>query len=260
MLLRLIRNATLLIDFAGSRLLIDPMLNPAGAVDPVSNTGNPRRNPLVELPVPAEEVLAGVDAVLVTHLHNDHFDALAGQLLPTDVLVLCQPPDATRLVRRGFRDVRPVETRTEIHGITVVRTGGCHGTGEIGRQMGEVSGFVLRAPDEPALYVVGDSIWCAEVEAALDEQSPEVVVVNAGGARFLQGDHIVMDERDVITTARAIPTATIVAVHLEALNHCPVSRTGLRAHVEAAGLGDRVRIPADGEALTSGHGFYVSHP
>lgn len=254
MLLRLIRNATLLVDFAGKRLLIDPMLNPAGAVDPVSNTANPRRNPLVELPVPAEEVLAGVDAVLVTHLHNDHFDAMAEQLLSGDVPVLCQPPDAAALVRRGFRDVRPVKTRAEIQG-----TGGCHGTGEIGRQMGEVSGFVLRASEEPALFVVGDSIWCAEVEAALDEQSPDVVVVNAGGARFLQGDHIVMDERDVITTARAIPSATIVAVHMEALNHCPVTRTGLRAHVEAAGLGDRVRIPADGEALTWGHGFYVSH-
>jgi hypothetical protein len=47
---------------------------------------------------------------------------------------------------------------------------------------------------------------------------------------------------------------------MEALNHCPVTRTGLRAHVEAAGLSDRVRIPTDGEALTWGHGFYVSHP
>jgi len=249
MLLRLIRNATLLIDFAGRRLLVDPMLNPAGAVDPVVNTANPRRNPLVDLPVPAESVITGLDAVLVTHLHNDHFDALASDLLPKDLLVICQPSDVDRLVERGFHDVRPVENQIEFDGIALVRTGGCHGTGEIGRRMGEVSGFVLRAAGEPTLYLVGDSIWCTPVESALDSHSPDVVVVNAGGARFLEGEHIVMDERDVIGAARAIPSATVVAVHLEALNHCPVARAGLRAHVEAAGLGDRVRIPIDGETL-----------
>jgi len=249
MLLRLIRNATLLIDVAGRRLLVDPMLNPAGAVDPVVNTANPRRNPVVDLPLPAEKVVAGLDAVLVTHLHNDHFDALASDLLPKDLPVLCQPADVNRLARRGFHDVRPVEKQIEAGGIALVRTGGCHGTGEIGRQMGEVSGFVLRAPGEPALYIVGDSIWCTPVEAALDSESPDVVVVNAGGARFLEGDRIVMDERDLITAARAIPGAAVVAVHLEALNHCPVTRAGLRAHTEAAGLRDRVRIPADGETM-----------
>lgn len=43
---------------------------------------------------------------------------------------------------------------------------------------------------------------------------------------------------------------TIVAVPLEALNDCPVARAGLPAHVEAAGLGDRVRIPVDGQTLS----------
>ena len=252
MQLRLIRNATLLVDFAGRRLLVDPMLNPAGAVDPVVNTASPLRNPLVELPVPAEKVVSGLDAVLVTHLHNDHFDALASESLPKDLPILCQPGDADRLAERGFRDVHPVENQIEFDGIALVRTGGCHGTGEIGRRMGEVSGFVLRAAGEPALYVVGDSIWCTPVESALDSESPDVVVVNAGGARFLEGEHIVMDERDVITTARAIRSAAIVAVHLEALNHCPVTRAGLRAHVEAAGLADRVWIPIDGETLEFG--------
>ena len=96
---------------------------------------------------------------------------------------------------------------------------------------------------------MGDNIWCSDVETALAAQAPEVVVVNAARARFLDGDHIVMDERDVITAARAITTATVIAVHLEVLNHCPVTRTGLRAHVVAAGLGDRVLIPADDELL-----------
>jgi L-ascorbate metabolism protein UlaG (beta-lactamase superfamily) len=115
--------------------------------------------------------------------------------------------------------------------------------------MGEVSGYVLRAPGEPALYVAGDTIWCDEVDDALAEHQPEVVVVNAGGARFEHGDPIIMDADDVIETAEAAARAAIVAVHLEALNHCLLTRADLRAAVAAAGVGERVLIPADGEAL-----------
>jgi hypothetical protein len=58
-----------------------------------------------------------------------------------------------------------------------------------------------------------------------------------------------MDADDVIEVARAASRATIVAVHLEALNHCPPPRADLRAAVDAAGVGGRVQIPADGETL-----------
>jgi hypothetical protein len=58
-----------------------------------------------------------------------------------------------------------------------------------------------------------------------------------------------MDVPDVIATCNAAPDALIVAVHMEAMNHCGLDRAGLRAGMDAAGLTARVATPADGETL-----------
>jgi L-ascorbate metabolism protein UlaG (beta-lactamase superfamily) len=249
MRLTLLRHATLVVRAAGLRLLVDPQLDPAGARPPVAGTANPRPNPLVELPEPPQAAVAGIDAVLVTHLHGDHFDATAAELLPDSVPLVCQPPDAEALRERGFTDVRPVEDAIAVGALRVARTGGRHGTGEIGERMGPVCGFALSAPGEPGLYVAGDTIWCEEVAAALDEHAPDVVVVNAGAARFLDGDPITMTADDVVAVAGHAPGAQVVAVHLEAVNHCGLSRAELRRRLHAEGLAQRVAVPEDGAEI-----------
>jgi L-ascorbate metabolism protein UlaG (beta-lactamase superfamily) len=247
--LRLIRNATLRLELAGRQLLVDPMLDRAGARPPVEDTENDRRNPLVELPEPAEVVVAGIDAVLVTHMHRDHFDDTAAQLLPKDVPVLCQPDDAERLRGHGFADVRPVETTTELDGITLIRTPARHGSGATAERMAPVSGFVLREDAGRTLYLAGDTVLYDEVEAVLDEHRPDVVVVNAGGARFTGGEPIVMDVDDVVEVARRVPDARIVVVHLDAINHCSQTRADLHQRLHEQRLTGRVTVPEDGAAV-----------
>jgi L-ascorbate metabolism protein UlaG (beta-lactamase superfamily) len=80
---QLIRHATLLLHIGGLNLLVDPMLSVQGANPPIINTANDRRNPLVDLPFPLEDLLAQpIDAVLITHTHRDHFDEQAAEALP----------------------------------------------------------------------------------------------------------------------------------------------------------------------------------
>lgn len=241
-----VRHATLIVEVGGKTLLVDPMLGPAESMPPIQNSPNDRRNPLVELPALD---LSPIDAVLVTHTHADHFDPAAAEMLDKDLTVFCQPEDEEGIRSSGFRDIRAVDESVSWGGIELRRTDGRHGTGEIGASMAPVSGFVLRAPDEPTLYVAGDTIWCPEVEKALNDHEPDVVVVNAGAAQFISGDPITMTAEDVTRTLCHAPAATVVAVHMEVINHCLLTREDLRKHLALEGLTDRARIPDDGEHL-----------
>ena len=74
-------------------------------------------------------------------------------------------------------------------------------------------------------------------------------MVNASGARFTGGDPIVMDADDVVAVARRAPGARVVAVHLDAINHCVQTRADLRRRLHDEGLTDRVTVPEDGAAV-----------
>jgi L-ascorbate metabolism protein UlaG (beta-lactamase superfamily) len=206
-------------------VLVDPMLRAAGTSPPIENTPNQRPNPLVDLPVPVDEVLAGIDLCLVTHLHRDHFD----DVLPADVPILTQPESADDLRARGYANA------TTTHPAFAM-TRGRHGTGAIGAAMGAVSGWVV-----DGVYIAGDTIWCEEVERALADHRPHTVVVNAGGARFDTGDPIVMTAEDV-GRVRAATDARVIVVHLEAINHCIEPRSAYRAI-------DGVLVPEDGDTI-----------
>ncbi|HEU5335882.1 MAG TPA: MBL fold metallo-hydrolase [Terriglobales bacterium] len=245
MRLRLLRHATLVVEFAGRKLLVDPMLGAPGTMPAIENSPSPRPNPLVPLPVPLPEIVQDLDAVLITHTHRDHWDDAAARELPKHVPLLCQAEDEAKLRGQGFNRVQALQTGLIWNALEVTRTGGQHGTGEIGRKMAPVSGFVLRGPGEDPLYIAGDTIWCSEVQQAIQQFRPAVIVVNAGAARFLEGDPITMTAADVISVCRAAPQAKVVAVHMEAINHCLLTRQQLDAEAQKASV--PVTIPSDGE-------------
>jgi L-ascorbate metabolism protein UlaG (beta-lactamase superfamily) len=245
--LHLLRNATLRLSYAGVRSLVDPYLAPRFS-RPSFTGASP--NPLVDLPCSPEEAVAGIDAAIVSHLHSDHFDPAARSLLPKAIPILCQPWDRAGIEQEGFTQVLPVEDSVRLREVSITRTPGRHGSGEVLEEMGRVSGFLLRAAGEPTIYCVGDSIWCEEVARTISRFTPQVIVTHSSGAVWGAGVLIVMDAAQTLEVCRAAPWSTVIAVHLEALDHGTVSRRELRAQAEASGIPpERLRIPRDGEKI-----------
>jgi len=256
-----IRNATVKITYGDTTFLIDPMLAKQGAYPGFDGTYRSElRNPLVGLPMPAEDVIDDTDAVIVTHTHLDHWDAAAQALLPKDIPLFAQhQADAAMIREQGFTNVRILSDKAEFDGVTLSRTGGQHGTDEmyaspeVAAALGDVMGVVFQAPGQETLYLVGDTIWRDEVDQALDEYDPKIVVLNAGQAmRSDYDDPIIMGKEDVLRATQTAPEATVVATHMDAINHMSLTREELREYVQAVGIEDHVVIPADGEVISFG--------
>lgn len=251
-----LRNATIIIHSGPHHILVDPMLAAKYALPPLRLFDGQRlRNPLVDLPPAADAALAQVTHCLITHCQKGHFDHLdrAGKhfLRQRAVPVFCSARDAAYLRQRGLcvhaldgADAGPVPF---LEG--TIETVRCtHGRGLVGRLMEHGVGYVLRLPGEPTLYLSGDTVLSDAVRTAVRVHRPDVSVIPAGGARMDLGGEIIMGPDEAIDFAR-LTNGTVVANHLEALSHCPPTRKGLLAAALAAGVGDRMRIPADGETL-----------
>ncbi|OZV68164.1 MBL fold metallo-hydrolase [Winogradskyella aurantia] len=248
--IQLIRNATIKIKYAGKTILVDPMFSSKGVIESFAGIA---KNPTVDLTISIENILANVDFVIVTHTHPDHFDTLASEKLPKTIKLFCQPADKAFMAKANFVNTEVVETQTTFENITLTRTDGKHGSGEILAQMGEVSGFVLQSKNEPTLYIVGDSIWLEEVENVIATFKPEIIITNSGGAIMpgFENDPIIMNAEQTISLAQYANNSKVIAVHLESLDHCRVKRNSLRQKATEKGIDEnRLIIPADGQLIT----------
>lgn len=132
MKIRQIRNATLKIHYGDQTILLDPWLQDKGigfSADVVRAEMAGVRNPMNDLPMTPEEVLAGVDFCLVTHIHPDHFTP---DYLPKTMKIVVQnEEDLHEVGSMGFENVAAFEGDTLCFGsVTVTKAPAVHGDNE----------------------------------------------------------------------------------------------------------------------------------
>lgn len=250
--IQLIRNATLVVQYAGKKFLIDPFLAEKGTYPPFPNSvRQDQNNPLVSLPTSVDNIISNVDAVILTHLHLDHWDEAAKEALPKDIKMFVQNEEDATLVRNdGFQDVEILQEETVFEGITLTKTKGEHGRGEILKRVGLVCGVIFKQANEKTLYVAGDTVWYEAVQEVIETHQPEIIVVNGGDNQFLQGGSLVMGKEDIYEVYKTSPNAKIISIHMEAVNHWTLSRAELKSFIEEKGITSNVLVPDDGDSYS----------
>ncbi|MDM5306818.1 MBL fold metallo-hydrolase [Peribacillus frigoritolerans] len=245
-----IRNATVNVEYGGQKFLIDPMLSKKGEFEPFLPAKRDDRNPILELPMPVDEILDGVDAVIVTHTHEDHFDQAARELLPKDIKMFMQDEaDAELAKKSGFTNIEVMEegVGTTFNGVELTEVDGRHGHGETAKLAGNVMGLVFQHPDEKTFYLAGDTVWYEKVKENIDTYKPEIIMLNGGANEMNELGTLIMGKEDIYEVYKAAPEATIVVDHMEAVNHWGLSREELKNFINEKGM-TNVLVPDDGES------------
>ena len=252
-----VRSATIIVEYNNTKFLIDPWLMPKDYMPGFDSAINSQiRQPRVELPFGIEKIV-DVDAVIITHIHPDHWDEFAENSLNKDIKVFVQSNfDKDYVISKSFANVEVIqESGTEYNGITLYKTRTQHGKREIIKPLCDsvglpydAMGVVFKSNNEKTLYIAGDTIWCEEVDTALKKYSADIIVVNACAATLLNGERIIMNIEDVKNVLDAAPGAKVIASHLDTVSHLSVTRDDLKEFKTKNNIGNLL-IPKDGEII-----------
>ncbi|GAA0584744.1 MBL fold metallo-hydrolase [Paractinoplanes ferrugineus] len=263
--LTFIGNATVLLRIGDFTLLTDPAFGPAGSRVGLGWGMWTRR-----LRAPALDALAGadLDAVLLSHLHGDHFDRAARQTLDADLTILTTPQAERRLRRGRFWAVRGLPT-WESYEMTrgdqrlrVTAVPGRHGPGIADRLLPDVMGSVLEftagGQTRLTLYITGDTLFrpgLAEIPERFG--GIDAMLIHLGGTRVL-GLLVTMDDRQGAELTGLIRPGRTVPIHNDdyRVQKSPLDRFLTRARdlglpgIQPVARGEMIHLPLHSPAVS----------
>jgi len=255
-----IGNATTLISYGGFTLLTDPNFLRRGQRAYLGRGLVSRR--LTE-PARSIDQLPALDAVVLSHLHGDHWDRVATRRLGRDLPILTTPHASRRLQRRGFARA----TGLRIWGSQVLVAGdrllrvtampGRHGPGPAQRLLPPVMGAMLEFGPagggvELRVYISGDTVMFDGLEQiAARYPDIDLALLHLGGTRILRV-LVTMDGRQGADLLELVRPGRAVPIHYDDYTVFTSPLADFRREVERRGRDATVACVARGETLTFG--------
>ncbi|WP_411105256.1 MBL fold metallo-hydrolase [Streptomyces sp. cmx-4-9] len=249
--IEVVGNATLLLRYGNVTLLTDPNFLHRGQYAYLGNGLVSRR---LREPARAVEELPELDAIVLSHLHGDHFDRVARRSLDHHLPVFTTPHAARRLhTLYGFRAaqslpiwqdawVRKADTQVRITALPARHAG--HPI--LRRLLPPVMGTLLQfgpldGPAGVSLYLTGDTLLF-EGLSEIPRRFPgiDLAVLHLGGTTLPGGLLVTMDAEQGVELARRLDPVRIMPVHYEQYT---VMKSPLSAFLDAAqraGLSDHI--------------------
>jgi L-ascorbate metabolism protein UlaG (beta-lactamase superfamily) len=258
-----IGNATVLLSYGPLTLLTDPNFLHRGQYAYLGHGLLARR-----LTEPALDVheLPRLDAVVLSHLHGDHWDRRARRHLDHTVPILTTPHAARRLRTvhgfhrtAGLRTWKALTLRRDGAEVTVTALPARHaGHAVLRRLLPPVMGSMLEfgpagGPPRMRLYISGDTLVYDGLDEITDHfPAADLAVLHLGGTRLPGGFVVTMDGAQGAELARRLDPRLVLPVHYGDYTVMRSPLSAFLAEADAIGLGDRI--------VHCGHGEHVRVP
>jgi L-ascorbate metabolism protein UlaG (beta-lactamase superfamily) len=257
--LQFIGNATVLIRWGPFTVLTDPNFLHAGqrAHLGFGLTATRLKDPALDA-----TGLPPLDAVVLSHLHGDHWDRLATRHLDHGLPVLTTPHAARRLQGiHGFRRASGMQTwesqtiLKEGSTLRVTSLPGMHAPGLIGALLPPVMGSLLEFGDtsgevEQRIYLTGDTLMYDGVRE-IARRCPDVhlAVVHLGGTRIPGGMMVTMDGEQGVELLETVMPRRAVPVHYDDYDRFTSGLSDFTTRASERGLEDRVTVVERGQTV-----------
>lgn len=259
-----IGNATTLIAAGEVTLLTDPNFLHAGQH---AYLGYGLVSKRLQEPALDIAVLPPLDAVVLSHMHGDHWDRVAQAGLDRALPILTTPHAAKRLARRGFGHAQALPTwerRTITKGATIVTVTslpGRHAPAPVHRALPPVMGSMIEVSGSDVgtrrLYISGDTLLVEELDE-IPRRSPRIDagVLHLGGTRLPFGRHlpfgltVTMDATQGADLVQRLDLPRMIPVHFNDYGVFASPLSDFLREMARRGLADRVIELGRGETAT----------
>jgi L-ascorbate metabolism protein UlaG (beta-lactamase superfamily) len=260
-----IGNATTLIRCGDITVLTDPNFLHQGQHAYLGyGLWSKRRRP----PAMSIDQLPQLDAIVLSHMHGDHWDRVAQRGLDHGLPIITTHHAAKRLRHRGFHRAKGLSTwdSVEFGGhttkVTMTALPGRHAPTPVDRLLPPVMGTMLEfgsATDfaRRRLYISGDTLLIDELkDIPVRFQSIDAGVLHLGGTRLPAGDRlpfgltVTMDGRQGAEVVQLLQLPKVIPVHFDDYTVFASPRSDFVTAMADRGLGDRIVEVERGHTVT----------
>lgn len=250
-----IGTATVLVRFAGFTILTDPNFLHSGEKVRLGYglRSTRRTNPAIEI-----DHLPPLDLVVLSHMHEDHFDRIAEKKLDKSVPIVTTQHAAAALTEAGFAQPKPLDTWDSIvvtkgeSQLRVTSMPGRHGPGVLSKALPPVMGSMLEFSTSGGgnlfrMYITGDTL-IHEALREIPRRYPDIdlALLHLGGT-MVAGILLTMDGKQGVQMMKIVKPNLAIPIHF---NDYIVFKSPLRdfaKEVKSAGLEKQVRYIRHGE-------------
>ncbi|TFV48979.1 MBL fold metallo-hydrolase [Blastococcus sp. TF02A_35] len=251
-------NATMLLRVGAFTLLTDPSFLHRGQR---AYLGKGLWTKRLTDPALQPTQLPALDAILLSHMHGDHWDDIATDNLDKATPVVTTQEAAKALNRKGFAatsDLRPWQQHVLAQGtdeeLRITSVPGVHGPGVLAKVLPPVMGSVLELVRGGEVswrgYISGDTLFRPFLGEVLERCGPlDVVIPHLGGTKAL-GLTVTMDGRQGADLVELLKPPVTVPVHYDDYDRFASPLGDFVAEVARRRLPGTVRPAHRGETIS----------